>query len=318
MSRKNRHPLSMEQFYVDPTVQNKEGSCARFPYENIYAPPTLSLSIVIPAYNEEKRLPKMLSETIPYLQARTRTDPSFTFELIIVDDGSRDGTAALVLAYSAKYGHDCVRLMKLAQNMGKGAAVQQGVLHSRGRLVLFADADGASDFTCYDKVEKALHAATKAGLGVAIGSRAHLEEASRAQRSGLRTLLMHGFHALVAGVSGLTHIKDTQCGFKLFTRAAALAIFANQRIQRWCFDVELLFIAERLRIPVAEVAINWVEVDGSKVEIMDASLTMGRDLCIIRACYSLGLWTIDDPHSPAIKAVLPIKFDRKFRDITID
>ena len=296
---------------MDPSISNKEdGSFARFPFKNLYAPSSLHLSVVVPAYNEEKRLPRMLKQTIEYLQNKSRADPTFTSEIIVVDDGSSDRTAALVVAYSKKFSANFIRLMKLPHNMGKGGAVQQGVLHARGEYILFADADGASDFYCYDKVETALKDITKKGLGVAIGSRAHLQESedSKANRSAFRTVLMKGFHTLVTNVSGLHEIKDTQCGFKLFTRAAALSIFPNQRIQRWCFDVELLYIAKALNIPIAEVPINWEEVDGSKVQIVDASLTMGRDLCVIRGCYTLGLWGIADPHK-TLKAFVPADYD---------
>jgi dolichyl-phosphate beta-glucosyltransferase len=107
---------------------------------------------------------------------------------------------------------------------------------------------------------------------------------------------MYGFHFLVSTL-GVRGIKDTQCGFKLFTRNAAQWVFANQRLERWVFDAELLMIARSLGIPIAEVAVNWHEVPGSKLNIVNASLEMARDLLWLRICYSLKIWTISTPKS---------------------
>lgn len=247
----------------------------------------------------------MLIETLTALQERNANDPTFTYEVIVVDDGSSDATCATVLDFVKGYSAENVRLLKMPYNVGKGGAVQQGVLHARGARILFADADGASDFSHLSRLEKELTRVEKNGLGIAIGSRAHLQEDAVAERKWYRNVLMSGFHFLVRLLSGIHSVRDTQCGFKLFTRKTALVLFINQRLTRWCFDVELLYLASQLAIPVAEVAINWAEIDGSKMNLMDASLSMGRDLVVIRVCYSLGLWRIDLPDAAAVVAMLP-------------
>jgi dolichyl-phosphate beta-glucosyltransferase len=112
------------------------------------------------------------------------------------------------------------------------------------------------------------------------------------QRAWYRNILMHGFHFAVSTLC-VRDIRDTQCGFKLFSRQSALLLFPLQHLRRWCFDVELLFLAQRLRLPVREVAVNWEEVPGSKLQLLESSLLMARDLCIIRACYATGIWTMD-------------------------
>jgi dolichyl-phosphate beta-glucosyltransferase len=106
---------------------------------------------------------------------------------------------------------------------------------------------------------------------------------------------MYGFHFCVQVLGGVYHIRDTQCGFKLFTRKAAQILFTSQHLRRWCFDVELLFICGQLGIPVSEVSVNWQEIPGSKVRLIEASLLMGRDLLVIRFSYLLRIWRIEDP-----------------------
>lgn len=229
-------------------------------------------------------------QTMSYLQAREKKNPSFTYELIFVDDGSSDNTASKILGYRAQYG-DKVRLLQLVKNQGKGGAVQQGMLHSRGKYLLMVDGDGATAFADVEKLEAAIRGIEKEGLGIAVGSRSHLQEQAIAQRTFFRNFLMYCFHFLVQLFIG-THIKDTQCGFKLFTRNAAQYLFATQHLTRWCFDVELLYLAQKLNIPITEVSVRWQEIPGSKIRILESSLLMGRDLVIIRLCYALRLWRV--------------------------
>ncbi|KAI6230725.1 Dolichyl-phosphate beta-glucosyltransferase [Aphelenchoides fujianensis] len=254
-------------------------------------PAQCSLSVVIPAMNETARLPVMLKECLRYLEERRDRSPDFSYEVIVVDDGSTDGTADLAV----KCGHERgVRVLKLERNVGKGGAVRNGVLCARGSLILFADADGATRFADVDKLEAALKEAGGEGdSAVAIGSRAHLEKTSIAQRSIFRTFLMVGFHALVYTFA-VRSVRDTQCGFKLFTRKAAAQLFTRLHVERWAFDVELLYLAERLGIPVAEVAVEWHEVEGSKITPLLTSLEMGRDILLIWFRYYCNFWRVDD------------------------
>lgn len=170
----------------------------------------------------------------------------------------------------------------------------QGALRSRGEFILMADADGATKAADLATVLSSLRNVMRSGQGIAVGSRAHLQtdSDSTVKRSALRKFLMWGFHTLMALVLGGSSVKDTQCGFKLFTRATAARIFPCQHIQRWAFDVELLLLASTWGdIPVVEVPVHWEEIDGSKVDIMWDTLQMARDLVLIKACYVFGLWS---------------------------
>lgn len=271
----------------------------------------VSLSAIVPSYNEEDRVQLMLDDAWSYLAPRAAADPSFTFEILFVDDGSRDRTAEVIQSFVSTHegGADRIRLLKLRENQGKGGAVQQGMLHARGELLLMVDADGATRFSDVAKLESALQALVAQpgsnGHGLAVGSRKHLQSDAVATRKWYRNVLMYGFHFLVSSLTGIAHIKDTQCGFKLFTRATAQYLFTNQHLRRWCFDVELLFLSvqsafgsrteggrrsDAQRIGVVEVAVNWTEIPGSKINLLESSILMGRDLVLIRGAYMLGVW----------------------------
>lgn len=128
-------------------------------------------------------------------------------------------------------------------------------------------------------------------LGIVIGSRAHLQDDAVASRSYFRTVLMYGFHFLVWFFT-VRNIQDTQCGFKLLTRNAARLCFDSMHVERWAFDVEILYIAQTLNIPINEVAVNWTEIDGSKVTPVWSWLQMGRDLGLIWLRYKIGAWKL--------------------------
>lgn len=262
-------------------------------FPSLHDPYSIELSVVVPAYNEELRLPVMMEEAMDYLEQRQKKNPSFTYEVIVVDDGSKDKTTQVAMQYTQKYGADKVRVLTLVQNRGKGGAVRLGTLSSRGRLILMADADGATKFCDIEKVEMALNEISPKpeNMAISCGSRAHLEKESIAQRSLFRTFLMFGFHFLVWFLC-VRGIKDTQCGFKLFTREAALKTFSCLHVERWAFDVELLYIAQCFKIPIAEVAVNWTEIEGSKLVPLWSSLQMGRDLAFIRLRYITGAWNL--------------------------
>ena len=200
---------------------------------------------------------------------------NFTWEIIVVDDGSKDGTAALVLSqYVTKHGADKVRLLKSAANGGKGAAVRKGMMRARGKWLLMADADGATQFSALDDLlaaAKGVATAGRAPRAFALGSRAHLKKA----RSPLRQLLSRGFHAVISLLLGGQSIQDTQCGFKLLTRAAARQLFGALHIERWAFDVELVYLAGLFGVPAVEVPVAWHEVGGSKLDPTSASVSRG-------------------------------------------
>lgn len=172
------------------------------------------------------------------------------------------------------------------------------MLSARGRYLLFADADGATRFCDYAKLEESM---TKLvpdwrNEAIVVGSRAHLEDEAIATRSFFRTILMHGFHFLV-WLFAVRRIRDTQCGFKLLTRSASQTIFNLMHVERWAFDVELLFIAQSHGMPIDEIAVAWQEIDGSKVTPLWSWLQMGRDLFLIWLKYATGAWKVDLPKS---------------------
>lgn len=271
-----------------------QGKRETFP--SLFEPHSIELSVVVPSYNEEQRLPVMMEETMEYLEKRQKKYPDFTYEVILVDDGSKDKTSEVALGYTKKHGAEKVRVLTLVRNRGKGGAVRMGTLSSRGRLILMADADGATKFQDIEKVEGALKDLNPKpdNMAIACGSRAHLEQESVAKRSVFRTFLMYGFHFLVSFLC-VKGIRDTQCGFKLFTREAAVKTFCSLHVERWAFDVELLYIAQCLKIPVAEVAVNWTEIEGSKLVPFWSWLQMGRDLLFIRLRYITGAWRLESP-----------------------
>ncbi|XP_040847435.1 dolichyl-phosphate beta-glucosyltransferase isoform X2 [Ochotona curzoniae] len=247
-----------EKFFL-----NAKGQKEALP--SIWDAPTKQLSVVVPSYNEEERLPVMMDEALAYLEKRQ------------------------------KYGSDKVRVIKLVKNRGKGGAVRMGVFSSRGEKILMADADGATKFPDVEKLEKGLNDLRPwpDQMAIACGSRAHLEKDSIAQRSYFRTLLMYGFHFLVWFLC-VKGIRDTQCGFKLLTREAASRTFSSLHIERWAFDVELLYIAQFFKIPIAEIAVNWTEIEGSKLVPFWSWLQMGKDLLFIRLRYLTGAWRLEE------------------------
>ena len=203
----------------------------------------------------------MLDECIPYLINRTKSNPyvsflfgevahccrEFTWEIIVVDDGSKDHTKDVVYDYIQRYNNPNIRVLVEYHNRGKGGAIRMGVLSCRGRYILMADADGATTFSELEKLEKAV----VSGFDVAVGSRNHQKEEAIAQRAWYRNILMHGFHFLVQVLSGIHGINDTQCGFKLFSRRSARSIFHTLHLERWAFDIEVLYLASRLDYRIA-------------------------------------------------------------------
>ena len=288
----------------------------------------VDVSVIIPAFNEENRLPTMLNDTLAYFKSYAEEN-YMSYEIIVVDDHSTDGTVRLVNGYVlreiAEAEADCsdrecminqgrstsysdIRILRLARNHGKGGAIRRGVLLSRGKYVFFADADGASDIFDFSKIFDSLKKIEKpvkgfqGSMGAAFGSRAHLEKDSVAKRTLVRTFLMRGFHLLVK-VMVTNNIKDTQCGFKLFTRSTARFLFSNLHMEGWSFDIELILLAERYGIPISEVGVMWTEIEGSKLiqsklDLVKAAVFMARDIICVRIAYFINIWrVVNAPHS---------------------
>lgn len=210
-----------------------------------------SLSIIIPAYNEAERLPRYLPDVIRFCGAL----PGRT-EILVVDDGSRDGTADYVREMAA--GSPLVRLISFEMNRGKGAAVRHGVLEAAGDYILFADADGATPIT---EAGRLLQSAER-GAEVVIASR------GIDNRDVERTVMRRFFGAVfcrLTNLLALPGIMDTQCGFKLFRRSVARRLFSQMIEEGWAFDVEVLFLAQKFGFSIVEVPVRWREVEGSKI-----------------------------------------------------
>jgi dolichyl-phosphate beta-glucosyltransferase len=303
-TRRTKNELLQERIAYNPNgVENikfkrllKESSNGGYEH----SPAERYLSVIIPAMNEEDRLPIMLEECLEYFNKRAEESDEFTFEIIVVDDGSTDDTSKITFSFSKDLKKGELLVLKLPQNVGKGGAIRYGVLCARGEMILFADADGATKFSDFGKLETALRDLSSDGEyfecdapALALGSRAHLEETSKAERSIFRTILMKGFHIIV-WIFTVRTVKDTQCGFKMFTRGAAALLFPRMHIERWAFDVELLYLAEKAKMPIAEVAVQWHEVDGSKITPILSWIQMGRDICLIWFRYTFRIWEADD------------------------
>mmetsp|Transcript_14608 Transcript_14608/g.25875 ORF Transcript_14608/g.25875 Transcript_14608/m.25875 type:complete len:325 (-) Transcript_14608:111-1085(-) len=261
--------------------------------------PEVTLSVVVPAYNEEYRLPQMLDETLTYLEGRAASGPAgaFSYEVIVVDDGSRDGTFDAAVSAGSAIGrgepHVCrsgeLRVMRLTQNRGKGFAVRTGILAARGRMLLMADADGATGIRDMERLEQAFERHGADGTDIVFGSRHHLRDDALAKRSFIRNTLMVGFHFVVWCLVG-GPIHDTQCGFKMFRARTGKDLFASLHLYRWAFDIELVILSRILGKKVAEVPVTFVDMPGSKLNLVTGALTMLRDIVLLRVLYFVGIW----------------------------
>jgi dolichyl-phosphate beta-glucosyltransferase len=230
-----------------------------------------AISVVVPAYDEERRIERMLLEALAYFRQR-----GLAAEILVVDDGSRDHTSGVVGRLGRTWPE--LRLIRLAQNHGKGYAVRTGVVNAIGSSVLLADADGATPIAELVRLEQAL----ASGHDVAVGSRAVPRDAGvHVERRWYRHVMGRTFHWLVETMA-VKGVRDTQCGFKLFRGAVAHDLFSRMRMAGFSFDVEVLLMAQRRGYLVAEVPINWVHQPGSKVNVVRDSIRMAADLIAIR------------------------------------
>ncbi|MCB0344625.1 MAG: flippase-like domain-containing protein [Bdellovibrionales bacterium] len=228
------------------------------------------LSVIVPAYNEEDRLPKTLLSITEFLEASDRT-----YEVLVVNDGSSDGTDKVVHQFERLSPE--VKLLQYGENRGKGYAVRFGVMHAAGELILYTDADGASPIEELSRLENAI---TK-GAQVAIGSRALYSQDTQVSTLWVRKFMGRVFNGIVNFVM-LPGIADTQCGFKLFRRPVARYVFSRSKSEGFSFDVEILYLARKAGAKIAEVPINWTNVPGSKVNLVSDSAKMFRDILIFR------------------------------------
>lgn len=225
---------------------------------------------MIPAYNEEKRLPGSLELVRHFCESKP-----FSCEVLVVDDGSSDRTADAVERFRAFW--PAVRLLRNPGNRGKGFTVRHGMLEAKGEFVLFSDADLSAPIEEADKLIEKLDGS----FDVAIGSRALRRELIGVHQSAFRERAGQVFNLAVRLITGLK-FRDTQCGFKLFRRAAAQAIFGRQRLDGFGFDVEVLYLARKLGFAAVEVPVRWNHSPGTKVSMVGDSVEMFTDLLRIR------------------------------------
>jgi dolichyl-phosphate beta-glucosyltransferase len=228
-------------------------------------PRTEFLSVVVPAYNEEERLLVSLPKIAGYCRDRFAQ-----FEIIVADDGSTDRTPAVAEAAGA-------RVIRLARNTGKGAAVRAGMLAANGDWILFSDADLSTPIEEFDKMLPHLSGNTD----VVIGSRDMPDSQIERHQNFLRESMGKTFNLCVRLLAGLPY-HDTQCGFKCYRRAAAQAIFQRTQIDGFAFDVETLVIARRLGYRVVELPVRWINCPKSKVQLLKHPAQMLAALLVIR------------------------------------
>ena len=230
----------------------------------------LGYSIVIPAYNESARVGATLDRVLAHVAER-----GWDAEIIVVDDGSRDNTVEIIRAYAEN--NPRLRLLQNPGNRGKGYSVRNGMLHARGELLLFSDADLSSPIEEADK----LFAAIAGGADVAIGSRWLRRDLQTQRQPFYRQIFGRIFNLMLRLTLGLT-FKDTQCGFKAFTRQAGQKIFPLQKIERWGFDPELLYLARKLDFKVAEVPVEWAHREGTRISPLRDGIKMFAEMLKIR------------------------------------
>jgi glycosyltransferase involved in cell wall biosynthesis len=232
---------------------------------------TLSLSLVVPAYNESQRLHILFDTLEAEAERHARVAGLELVEVVVVDDGSTDDTAALVEAHAAN--DPRMRLIRLGENRGKGAAVRAGVLSVTSDLALVSDVDGSTPMS--ELVP--LAAALREGNAMAIGSRDLPGSNVKVHQPAHREFMGKTYNFLVRKLTGLP-FHDTQCGFKLFRLPETRILFELQQIDGFAFDVELCLTASRLGLPVAEVPVEWIDNRDTKVKLLGSSSKMALDL----------------------------------------
>ncbi len=250
------------------------------------APADHDLTLVIPAYNEESRLPRTLEELSRYL-----CDWGVDFRVVVVDDGSRDNTANVARAFDGRY--STIR----QPNGGKGSAVRNGILAATGRIVAFTDADLPYDLSALKTAYDVIHAQQS---DVVFGSRDLSESASLVERRFLRTVASAMFRHIVT-VLVSREVRDTQCGLKIFSRAAAQAIFSRATIDGFAFDAETVFLAHCLRLRIRKVPVTLVNDYASTISLTRNAIPMLIDVLRVRWRAIRGRYDLGIPSHPGME-----------------
>jgi dolichyl-phosphate beta-glucosyltransferase len=248
------------------------------------------ISVVVPAYNEAWRILPTVGAVAHHMSRRGEP-----WELVVADDGSTDETVALLRGT----GFVNLRVLVAERNGGKGSAVRRGMQAARGEYLLFADADQSTPIEQFDR----LLAELRAGHDVVIGSRAASGAAVRG-KSLLRRAASRGLRTAVSVGTGL-RLADTQCGFKLFTAGAARRLFGTQVVDGFAFDLEVLYLARKLGLRVAEVPVEWIDAPGSTVDTAKVSLQFLRELLRIRLRDLRGGYDRPAPQPETVAELVP-------------
>lgn len=231
------------------------------------------ISVVIPAYNEAERLGATLRKAVEYLARR-----GVSYEILVVDDGSRDRTVEVAEAYSSQG----VRVIRHGRNRGKGGAIKTGITASRGAEVLLSDADASTPIEELEKLERRL-----AEAPVVLGSRAVAGADIRQHQPFYREIMGKTFNRIIR-MAGVRGVNDTQCGFKLLRGDVAREIGSELTIEGFAYDVELVWLARRRGHRVVEVGVIWVDSPDSRVDPIRSSLSMLIDVIRMRFRHSGG------------------------------
>jgi len=233
------------------------------------------VSVVVPAYNEAKRIRPTLERIKSYFGERNEP-----FEILVVDDGSTDDTIAVARGVG-----DPVRVIEQRRNLGKGAAVRSGVFESRAPMILFTDADLSTPIEQWEPIRAKLDD----GFDVVVGSRALVDSQIEIRQPWYRERMGKTFNWIIRLVLRL-ELKDTQCGFKLFERSAGRELFGRARIDGFAFDAEILFLATRLGYRIGELPVPWFDSLPSRVDTVRHSGQMLKDVMRIRLLAASGAY----------------------------
>jgi dolichyl-phosphate beta-glucosyltransferase len=273
------------------------------------------LTIIVPAYNEERRLPRMIQAYAEYLAQSDRWSDPKKVNLLVVNDGSTDSTANVFNEFMESQGDSVafthskysIALISLPDNQGKGAALAAAIdrINDASALILTTDADGSADVACLEVLFDTMVATLQLKSSLE-SNLAELSWTEPAMVCGYRTysdtargrlLFRWGFRTVVRLLCGDLGTRDSQCGFKLMTATAAKQLYRDLHLTRWSHDVEVLYRAKLLNYTLAEAPVKWQDVDGSKLKaegIFKVAFRMFLDVCRCRLYYSLGLWSIDN------------------------
>eukprot|EP00825_Cyclidium_porcatum_P048764 TRINITY_DN8284_c0_g1_i2.p1 TRINITY_DN8284_c0_g1~~TRINITY_DN8284_c0_g1_i2.p1 ORF type:complete len:307 (-),score=54.01 TRINITY_DN8284_c0_g1_i2:209-1129(-) len=278
-----------KQKYTDVTIHTGQSQKYIMSQNDFNEPNGIEVSFVVPAYNEEKRLPKMLEETLNYLVKQ-----AFKYEVIVVSDGSVDKTVQVALKYCNYKGQKIdLKVLEYKVNKGKGGAVRYGMMVAKGKYILMLDADAATQIDDFAKVYQKMQQTENNKVGIVIGTRHHYFKEIKAQRKWYRNILSYILKFILTVLSDVK-VTDVNCGFKLFTSKSAKSIFNILHLQRWSFDVESFMIAYKLQTPIQEVPVNWQEIEGSKLNVVTDSIAMTRDIILVKLLYLFKIWRVSD------------------------